>query len=264
MKHLAIVMLVALILFSACSAKEEWKPLFNGENLDNWDLHVGTPIRGFEILAASATPDSVFTVAGPDGQKAIRISGHVNASMATKEEFSNYHLQMEFRWADKVYGTRNSGLIYHSYGPFGTGLGTWMCGHELQMKTGSLGDSYRMGDAYCEIPAVREGNQFTFQPGTDRKAFGKNAPSKAARKSKDAEKPLGEWNTIDLYCYGDVSAHVVNGETVMVNYQSGKYEGDAIRTLNSGKIQVQSEGGELWVRSLKIKSIEAIPGEVMR
>ena len=28
----------------------------------------------------------------------------------------------------------NSGLLYHSYGDFGVGLGVWMSSHELQLR----------------------------------------------------------------------------------------------------------------------------------
>jgi hypothetical protein len=66
-----------------------------------------------------------------------------------------------------------------------------------------------------------------------------------------------------LYCFGDQSVHVVNEETVMVNYKSGKYEGDQVTPLTSGKIQLQSEGGELFVKSIKLRPIETIPAEVL-
>lgn len=258
-----IVAIIAVFALATCQSKEGWKSLFNGKNLDNWDLHIGTPIKGHESHAQGATTEKVFSITQIDGNDVIRIAGNVNASMATKENYENYHLQVEFRWGEGVYGAFNSGLLYHSHGPFGAGLGTWMSSHELQLMTGNMGDSYRMGNSYCEVPVVQEGGQYHFRPGADRKPFGEQGVAKIARKLKNAEKPVGEWNVIDLYCFDDMSVHVVNGETVMVNYKSGKYEDGKIVPLTSGKIQFQSEGGEMYIRSLKIRPIKEIPSEVL-
>ncbi|GAB1450874.1 hypothetical protein MASR2M47_09300 [Draconibacterium sp.] len=59
--------------------------------------------------------------------------------------------------------------------------------------------------------------------------------------------------------------HVVNGNVNMVNYNSGKYLGEGnIEPLTKGKIQFQSEGGELFVRNIKMKPIKEIPGELLK
>ncbi|MGM0531164.1 MAG: 3-keto-disaccharide hydrolase [Bacteroidota bacterium] len=265
MKHLVIILsAVVLFLGSACQQQSEWEPVFNGEDLENWETYLGTPIDGHEDLAEEATPEQVFSVTQLEGENVIRISGEVNGSLATSKEFENYHLHMEFKWGDKVYGNRNSGLLYHSYGPFGAAIDTWMNSHEMQLMTGNVGDSYRMGDTYCEIP-VRETEEenYKFDPEGEREAFGEDGVSKIAAKSSDYENPIGEWNEIDLYCYGRQSVHVVNGETVMVNYNSGRYENGEVNPLASGQVQIQSEGGELFVRNVKVRDIEEIPGEVL-
>ena len=264
MKNLNIILSFAIVLLIvSCQPQSEWEQVFNGENLDNWDTHIGTPIEGFEDLAEEATPEKVFSVTELDGENVIRISGEVNAALATKESYENYHFQMELKWGEGVYGRRNSGLLYHSYGDFGAGLGTWMNSHELQLWTGNIGDSYRMGDTYCEIPVRQEGDQYYFEPGAERKPFGEEGVSKIAHKSKDLETSVGEWNTIDLYCFDRMTVHVVNGETVMVNYNSGKYENGEVTPLTSGKIQFQSEGGEMFMRNLRIRDIDEIPAEVL-
>jgi len=111
MKNLLLLLSVCLIT-STLSAQ---KPLFNRKNLKNWDIFLGTPITGFEDLAKKATPASTYQIIERNGQKMIRISGELNASLATKAEYGNYHLHLEFKWGEKVYGNRNSGLLYHSY-----------------------------------------------------------------------------------------------------------------------------------------------------
>jgi hypothetical protein len=254
---------ITVLMFTSC---DQWQPLFNGENLDGWDTWVGPVEEGGEIVGLNNDPLNLFSVVDLEGEKVIRISGEVNASLAAKEEFENYHLTMEFKWGDEVFKTYNSGLLYHSYGDFGVGLGVWMSSHELQMKTGSIGDSYRMGKSYCEIPMVKndEGKLVYLKnsepkpsiPGTESRIIGKDA---------DYEKTHGEWNTVELYCFGASSVHVVNGNVNMVNHNSGKYFGESnIEALTKGKIQIQSEGGELFIRNIKIKPIKEIPDNLLQ
>lgn len=268
MKRFSLRLLVISLLFGSISCeqpKTEWTNLFNGENLDNWEVFVDYSSQNPEDSAKTISAEDLFSVVEQEGTPVIRISGEINASLATKESFKNYHLQMEFKWGEKVFTRRNSGLLYHSYGPFGPGLGAWMSGHELQLWTGNLGDSYRMGETWCEIPVTqKDSTTFVYAKDGDRMAFGKDEISKIARKITDNEKPIGEWNTVDLYCLDDMSVHVVNGKTVLVNYKSGKYENGNIEPLTAGKIQFQSEGGELYIRSVKVTDITEIPAQVLQ
>jgi hypothetical protein len=251
--------IASLVLFSflffTCSTPSEWTELFNGKNLENWDMYNG---------GADVSLESLFSVTELEGVPVMHISGEINAAIGTKEEFENYHLRMEFKWGEEVYTRRNSGLLYHGYGPYGNGLDIWKNSHELQLMTGNLGDSYRMGDTYCEIPAVEQDSAYyVYSKGAEPLPIGKEGVSKIARKSKDLEKPIGEWNVVDLYCFGDQAVHVVNGETVLVNYKSGKYEDGEVTPLTSGNIQLQSEGAELFIKNMKLKPISAIPAEIL-
>ena len=49
-------LLIVLALCFLTSVGYSQKPLFNGKNLKNWDISLGTPITGFEDLAKKATP----------------------------------------------------------------------------------------------------------------------------------------------------------------------------------------------------------------
>lgn len=264
MKKSSFLLLCAIFLFSAC--EKPWQSLFNGENLDNWDTYVGPIEENGEPVGLNKDPLNLFSVVDLDGEKVIRISGEKNASLASKEEFENYHILVELKWGDEVFSTYNSGLLYHSYGDFGMGLGVWMSSHELQLKTGSMGDSYRMGKSYCEIPMKKnEDGKYVFSrdgevipsiPDTETRVIGKNA---------DYEKPHGEWNTIEMYCFEGTSVHMVNGKVNMINYNSGKYLGENnVEPLTKGKIQFQSEGGELFIKTIQIKPIKEIPAELLK
>lgn len=248
------------------SAVENWNQLFNGKNLDGWDIYVGPKEEGGEPIGLNKDPLNLFSVVDLEGEKVIRISGEINASLATKEEFENYHLSMQFKWGDELFTRWNSGLLYHSYGEFGVGIGVWMSSHELQLLTGSVGDSYRMGKSYCEIPMVKNSeDKYVYSKAGEKKPSIPDTETRIIAKDGDYEKPAGEWNTVELYCYGRTSVHVVNGNVNMINYNSGKYLGEGnIEPLTKGKIQFQSEGGELFLRNIKIKPIKEIPKELLQ
>jgi hypothetical protein len=259
-----LLSLSTILIFTSC--EKPWQPLFNGENLEGWDTWIGIPQNDSVPVGLNKDPLNLFSVVEVEGEKVIRISGEVNASLATKAEFENYHLTVDYKWGDELFTRWNSGLLYHSYGDFGVGLGVWMSSHELQLLTGNVGDSYRMGKSYCEIPMIKndqgkyvyskDGEQTPSIPDTDTKIVAKNA---------DHEKPAGEWNTVELYCFGATSVHVVNGKVNMVNYNSGKFLGEGkTEPLTKGKIQFQSEGGELFIKNIKIKPINKIPEELLK
>jgi len=252
MKKLSFLILLTIIVLTFNSCEKPWQPLFNGENLTGWDTWVGPIADGEEPVGLNKDPLTLFSVVEIDGEKVIRISGEVNASIATKEEFENYHLIMEFKWGDEVFKTYNSGLLYHSYGDFGVGLGVWMSSHELQLWTGNIGDSYRMGKSYCEIPMIKnDAGKYVYSKNGETKPSIPETDTKIIAKDADYENAHGKWNTIELYCLGTTSVHVVNGKVNMVNYNSGKYIGEGnIEPLSKGKIQRTSRASRRTFRTL--------------
>ena len=262
MKNQIFILSICLLSYTTNAQKQ----LFNGKNLRNWNIYLGSPINGFEELAKKATAESTYQVVEIEGQKMVHVSGDIFASLATKAEYGNYHLHLEFKWGEKVYGTRNSGLLYHSFGPFGAAFGTWMATIEHQLMHDNLGDTYLMCNTACDSKAVKsnDGKNFNYSPQGQTTPFSEKENGRSVKKATDAEKPIGEWNTVDLYCYGQTSVHVVNGQVVMVNTNCSKIENGLKIPLTKGKIQIQSEGGELFIRKMEIEKIKEIPGELMK
>lgn len=251
----ALVFLFPILLV----AKPKEVKLFNGKNIKNWETYVGK--------ASGQPSEPIFSVVKLNGENLLRITGEVNASIATKDEYENYHLRMVFRWGEKVFKQKNSGILYHSYGPFGEGLGVWMSSHEFQLCTAKMGDSYCMGNSYFEIAAIKdaEGKSFKYSPDGTVSKFGVTFPAKNCSKQADHEKPAGEWNVVDLYCFGQNSVHIVNGVVNMVNSNSGRIEKDGkVLPLSKGRIQIQSEGGELFIKSLTLEKIDQIPSALIK
>ena len=267
MKYTVMIMayILCALLVSCTPSSTEWKPLFSGENLDNWDKYLGPPFPGLEERAKQATPENVFSIIEVDGENVLRISGEVHGSVATKETFENYHLRLVFKWGDDVPHERNSGLLYHSYGDFGASYWTWMSSVECQLMHDNLGDTYLMTDEItCEASVdEREDRQYYYRPEAIKVPCGVYTNRRMIRKMQNAERPLGQWNTVDLYCYGQTAVHVINGKTVMVIENIRTNKNGSITPLTSGKIQLQSEGAEIYFKSIDIRPITGIPIEVI-
>jgi hypothetical protein len=76
----------------------------------------------------------------------------------------------------------------------------------------------------------------------------------------DAERPVGEWNTLDLYVLGDRAVHVVNGVSVAEVRDLATIATTGSRQpLTHGHVQLQSEGAETWFRKITIEPIRSLP-----
>jgi len=78
-------------------------------------------------------------------------------------------------------------------------------------------------------------------------------------KMGDAEKPRGEWNTLDLICFNGDSIHIVNGQVMMRLHHAQRVDGPEPAPLTSGEISLQTEGAEVFYRDVQIQPITEIP-----
>lgn len=258
------------------SAAEKPRELFNGRDLTDWDTYLGPryDLQKKDFAGAHVglnhDPDGVFSVVEVDGAPAIRISGEVYGAASTKDEFENYHLRVQFKWGERRFAPRldsrrDSGVLYHSGGPYGAGWFFWMRSHEFQIQERDVGDYWLIGGTSIKVPVKKQGDDkkpdYVYSPGGDYEVF--RVGSKAgehAHHAFDAERERGQWNTLDLYCLGQTSMHVVNGTLVMVLRESEQPDGQGgFVPLTKGKIQLQSEGAEVFYRAITIEPIDRFP-----
>ncbi len=257
------------------SSEKEWVYLFTGENLDQWDTYLGKPwdptqnaFTG-DSIGLNTDPLNVYSIVREDGQNVLRISGQVWGGISTKSSFENYHLQLQFKWGDKRWAPRDqtkrdSGLLYHAIGEQGAGSGFWLKSQEFQIQEGDCGDYWSVAGAMIDIPAVLVNDSiYQYSPGSDHHVFGgpdaDTIKKLYCKKNPDAERPSGEWNTLDLYTFNGSSLHVVNGILTMRLENSRHMENGEEIPLSRGKIQLQSEAAEIFYRDIKIRSIDKIP-----
>jgi hypothetical protein len=155
--------------------------------------------------------------------------------------------------------------MYHAVGPQGADGGFWMRSHEFQIEEGDCGDYWACAGAIFDVNSKMEkDSSFVYTKEGEPHTFSTASPlGRYCKKYPDAEKPTGEWNTIDLYCVGGTSVHMINGAVNMILRNSRQLEGSSEVPLTKGKIQFESEGAEMFIRNLQISSIETIPEKLM-
>lgn len=238
-------------------------PLFNGRDLSGLS-HWLRDTRGED-------PRRVFRVT--DGM--LHITGDGFGYVGTQRAYRDYRLVVEYRWGQKTDGgkyVRNSGIMLHATGPDGGAGGTWAASIECQLAQGCCGDFIviRGKDASGEVIPVRltaetelapDGRRHRWKPGGEAKTF---PPTRGqlwwskhdwdfkeqldTRGKDDVERPTGEWNRVECVCEGDRITVHVNG--VVVNQCSAVFP-------SAGRILLQSEGFELFVRKFELHPLKA-------
>ena len=278
-----------LILCNALHAQNEWKPLWNGKDLSGWSTWLQKPeptseVPGLprgadgkytEAIGSNRDPLKVFTVVQEDGRPAIRISGEVVGELRSAESFGNYRLRLQFKWGKEKWPPRHkpetprdSGLLYHVHAKPGAEGRTWARSIELQIQERDVGDLYAIGSEISVRSSPRQINDrvvFDYDPKGEYKVFSQ-VPGKEGRciKQPDNEKPSGEWNTVELVCFGEDCIHIVNGKVVMRLHAPRRIDGPNPLPVTSGPIILQSEGAEIFYRQIEYKPITSLPPEFTR
>lgn len=267
------------------------EPLFNGRDLAGWDVWLGmadpkTTYTGGQGQPIGLNKDAthVFSVVTEDGAPAIFSSGKLFGGILTKKSYGNYHLHAQFKWGEHAWipnFPRNNGILYHSHGDYGAFFGTWMSAVEFEIVPHSVGMLLTVGasrgaksfaDVDWHVGAkVSVGRDLTipypyrrYMPGG--RVVPVVVPAFNVEAASDAERPLGQWNDLDLYVVSNRSIHVVNGVPVMVagDLTTVDHPGGKPRPLTSGRIQLQSEGAETYFRNVTIEPIATLPRVVAR
>ncbi len=248
--------------------------LFNGRDLTGWQPWLGyadTSLTfrgnpGASPLGTSADTGEIFAVETVDGGPVIRAGGRYWGSLAHEAELSNFHLSLEYRWGGLEPGQqRNNGLVYFSHGNPGEVFGTWMRGMEFQLQLGNNGMAIPMGNRMRTFTNVAQDlgieyphRRFWFEGREIDLANGNPAYSVGA--AVNAEKPVGEWNRIDLYVVGGNAVHVVNGVVVMYLRDIAELDANGKRVpLTRGRIQLQAEGATTYFRNIRVEQISTLP-----
>lgn len=275
----SLLPLISAIVFMQCAGYKssedtsaEWKPLLSEKDLSGWDTYIGPSFDTIQGKRDSIAPGlnndplKVFTHVIEDSKPALRISGERFGGISTLNEFENYHLRMEIKWGREKWAPRkdqkrDSGILYHAVGSHGADFGFWMSSQEFQVQEGDCGDYWGVAGGSFDVPAIKNGNRdWVFDEKSAWQTFNEKSPQgRRVIKSPDAEKPTGQWNIMEVICFGDSAIHVVNGAIVMRLFKSMMLKDGKQSRLTKGKIQLQSEGAEVFYRNIEIRRITEIP-----
>lgn len=208
----------------------------------------------------------------PDGT--LYISGNGYGYVATKQDYRDYHLVVEFKWGEKTWGKRESsardnGILLHAYGPHGAVGGSWMASIEAQIIEGGTGDililSPKLPDGTvlttsltCEFTLDRDKEKI-WKKGAPRQTLTSGrvnwekrdvdwADKKGFRGANDVEAPVGEWNRLEVIAKGDTLQYFLNGVLVNEGFEAKPSE---------GKILLQTEAAEMIVRRYELHPLGA-------
>jgi hypothetical protein len=259
MKYVLTLVTFATVSFSIVNAKDPVK-LFDGKDIAKWY----TFLREHKV---DKDPNGTFTV--KDG--VLRISGQDFGGLVTRDEYSNYSVEIEYTWGGKVWPgrdktARDSGFLVHCTGENGVVGGSWLMGYQCNMIEGGTGDisitgsdkKYRFKAEAEERPSGKKAGLFwkegatarEFAPGQrlfwfDRDPNWENVLG--FRGKNDVEKPVKEWNTLIVTMKDDTMAVKLNGVTLT------KATG---LSVTKGKLQIQSEGSEILFRKIILTPLE--------
>lgn len=251
--------------------------LFNGKDLAQFTPWLGYANGSLFPADAADKPlgetgiGSVYQVVQEEGRPAIYISGRIWGALTTRRRFGNYHLSLWYKFR-RQWGAEppNSGVLYHSYGTHEDFAGTFMSSIEFEVRQGLTGMVATIGrgiTAQVELgeaagPGVFPGlKDFRYMPGGQPSEIRLPTMVKEAR---DVEKPVGQWNRIDLYVAGDQAVQVVNGFPTMALSKITLHDANGnAQPLTEGQIQLESEGTEIFMRDLWIEPIRSVPKVVV-
>lgn len=286
MKNFKILYVVVFYIVAACSTTSKkqtsnWQILFDGSSLAGWDTYLGPKFvpdmdrenfNDLPRLGLNNDTVGIFKIVSEEGENVLRVSGEIWGGISTKQEYENYHLQLQFKWGklksfprDKDTDRRDSGLIYHGVGEHGVGDGFWLKSQEFQIQEGDCGDYWGVAGAIEDVKVILNADSiYQYDPTSTLLTFSQQSEyGRHVKKYPDAEKPSGEWNTLDLYCFGSKSVHVVNGVVTMILQNSRHLVDGKEVPLTKGKIQIQSEAAEVFYKNIKLESTESIPAEIL-
>jgi hypothetical protein len=220
MKHFLSILILFIFthvsVFSQSSSKTI--ELWNGKDFNGWEL-VTNPAADINSVC-TIKHDSVLAVAGkPIGY------------LATIDSYENYKLHLEYRWLIDAAKNSNSGVLIHiASGPIDRN--TWPLCFQIQTKITRVGDLLPMAGARFIEPLSTPPEAKTPQ---------------LERQKSDSEKPVGEWNVVDIICLDSTIECLING---IIQNRVTKCEPHA------GKIGIQLEGFPYELRNIWLTMLE--------
>ncbi|GAA4435283.1 hypothetical protein GCM10023091_11460 [Ravibacter arvi] len=255
----ALAAVLSLVSFGAVAQQkqtpEAWESMFNGKNLDGWEIK----IRGREL-----NDNYLNTFRVEDGKMVVRYDeydafkqqyGHI----FYKKEYAYYKLRIEYRFVGEQapqgegWAWRNSGVMVHGQSAASMGKDQ---DFPVSIEVQFLGGNGKQPRTTCNLCT----------PGTNVVIDGK-LETKHCINSTSQTYAGDQWVTAEVLVLGDsLIRHFANGEKVL-EYEKPQMGGGSVsgqqpgllvdgKLLSRGTISLQSESHPVEFRKVEILNLE--------
>jgi len=235
--------------------KEEWEKLFNGKNLDGWDVK----IRGREL-----NDNYLNTFRVEDGKMVVRYDEYSDFNkqyghIFYKKEYSYYKLVIEYRFVGEQapqgegWAWRNSGVMLHGQTAASMGKNQ---DFPISIEVQFLGGDGEKKRTTCNLCT----------PGTNVVIDGKLVTQHCINSTSQTYHG-DQWVRAEILVLGDsLIRHFVNGEQVL-EYEKPQMGGGAVsghnpsifvegKLLSRGTISLQSESHPIEFRKVELLNLQ--------
>lgn len=216
MKSIVAGVFLAALLAASVTAQDA-APSYTPPSRENEvALFNGRDFSGFTFcMKDHADPFQTWSVTNG----VIHCTGQPVGYLRTTQSYSNYFLTVEWRFVKIAPQADNTGILVHLQLPDKI----WPQCVQVQGRHGHQGDLFLMAGAEAK----------------EHQGLDANTP--VPLRGDSAEKPVGEWNKAETICVNHTITSFINGELKNEITEC---------TLNAGFIGIQSEGGEIEIRSM--------------
>jgi hypothetical protein len=225
------------------------KNIFNGSDLSSWDVVIRDKgiVEDQEIFTVH---DNMIHVYENQTDNSLQPFGGI----LSKDEYSNFHLSLEYKWGKKKFKPRDlmvkdAGILFH----IKNDVSIWPSSIECQIQEGDTGDMWIIkAKASSKVNNVIE----NYDPKGDLKTKGIKDGFARFIRAYCWEKP--GWNKVDVIVNGDHAVYKVNGNIVNEAIDMKRWNDNAgeWEPRLDGKILLQAEGAEIFYRNISITEID--------
>ena len=210
--------------------KNGWQLLFDGQTTKGWHTY-GKQSAG---KAWKAEEGALHL----DAAAKKNFTTNEGGDLVTDEEFGNFALKIEWKISPKG----NSGIIFYVKEDTVKYNQPYFTGPEMQVLDNT-------GHADAQIYKHKAGDLYDLIPS-----------------SKEAQKPVGEWNQVEITSNNGKLDFYLNGEHTVSTMMwddnwrkmvaASKFKAwPDFGTFKNGRIDLQDHGDDVWYRNIKIKRL---------
>ncbi|MDP4282870.1 MAG: DUF1080 domain-containing protein [Bacteroidota bacterium] len=214
--------------------KDGWKLLFDGKTTNGWHTY-GKETAG----KAWSVKDGAFYL---DAEAQKNLDRSERGDLVTNEEYGNFDLKLD--WKIGLKG--NSGIIFYIKEDPEKYRNTYNTGMEMQVLDN--GTPIRLGNPDARPYTHRAGDLYDLLA------------------SKEADKPQGEWNHVEIHSLNGKLDFYMNGVHTLSTTLWNDYWREMIAiskfknmpdfgTFKKGKISLQDHNEDVWYKNIRIKRL---------